>query len=165
VLVGRAAAAYVRDVEIREARADDIPAVIELVAATLAEFGLEFGVGAPTDEQLKHLPGSYTDHGGAFWVALDGGELVGTAGVFPVAPDAFELRKMYLRPTTRGTGVGKRLLEAAIAWSRDHGATLLVLDTVEAMARAIAFYERHGFVRDDAQRRGSRCSRGYALAL
>jgi putative acetyltransferase len=152
-------------VEIREVRAGDVPAVIELVAATLAEFGLAFGVGAPTDEQLHHLPGSYADHGGAFWVALDHAAVVGTAGVFPVAAETFELRKMYLRPTTRGTGVGKRLLEAAIAWSRDHGARLLVLDTVEAMSRAIAFYERNGFVRDDAQRRGSRCSRGYALAL
>ncbi|MEP6862140.1 MAG: GNAT family N-acetyltransferase [Deltaproteobacteria bacterium] len=151
--------------EIREVRATDVPAVIELVAATLAEFGLSFGVGAPTDDQLQHLPASYADHGGAFWVAMDGDQVVGTAGVFPVTADAFELRKMYLLPSTRGTGVGKRLLEASIAWSREHGARLLVLDTVEAMARAIAFYERHGFVRDDTQRRGSRCSRGYALAL
>jgi putative acetyltransferase len=165
VLAGRAAAAYVRRVEIREVRATEVPAVIDLVAATLAEFGLAFGIGAPTDDQLHHLPGSYADHGGAFWVAIDAGQLVGTAGVFPVAPATFELRKMYLRPTTRGTGLGKRLLDTAIAWSREHGARLLVLDTVEAMARAIAFYERHGFVRDDTQRRGSRCSRGYALAL
>ena len=73
--------------EIREARASDVPAVIELVAATLAEFGLSFGIGAPTDDQLHHLPGSYADHGGAFWVATDGATLVGTAGVFPVAAD------------------------------------------------------------------------------
>jgi putative acetyltransferase len=152
-------------VEIREVRATDVPAVVELVAATLSEFGLAFGVGAPTDDQLQHLPASYADHGGAFWVAMDGDQLVGTAGVFPVTADAFELRKMYLRPSTRGTGIGKRLLDTSIAFSREHGARLLVLDTVEAMSRAIAFYERHGFVRDDSQRRGSRCSRGYALTL
>lgn len=151
--------------EIREVRAGDVPAVIELVAATLREFGLEFGVGAPTDEQLHHLPGSYAEHGGAFWIARDGDAIVGTAGVFPVTDGTFELRKMYLRPETRGTGIGKRLLDTAIAWSREHGGRWLVLDTVEAMSRAIAFYERHGFVRDDAQRRGSRCSRGYALPL
>lgn len=151
--------------EIREVRAGDVPAVIELVAATLGEFGLEFGVGAPTDDQLRQLPGSYAEHGGAFWVATDGDALVGTAGVFPVAPETFELRKMYLRPATRGTGIGTRMLATAIEWSRAHGGRWLVLDTVEAMSRAIAFYERHGFVRDDAQRRGSRCSRGYALPL
>jgi hypothetical protein len=33
------------------------------------------------------------------------------------------------------------------------------------MTQAIAFYEHSGFVRDDTQRRSSRCTRGYALAL
>ncbi|HEY0255223.1 MAG TPA: GNAT family N-acetyltransferase [Kofleriaceae bacterium] len=149
--------------EIRAVRASDVPAVTELVATTLAEFGLTFGIGAPTDEQLRGLPASYES--GAFWVAFEGDALLGTAGVFPVAPETFELRKMYLRPEARGTGIGKRLLDQAITWSREHGGRLLVLDTVEAMTAAIAFYERHGFVRDDTQRRGSRCTRGYALRL
>jgi GNAT superfamily N-acetyltransferase len=152
-------------VEIRLAERADVPGVIELVTETLAEFGLAFGVGAETDDQLRGLPASYADGGGAFWVALDGGALVGTCGVFPVAPDALELRKMYLRPAARGRGVGAQLLAEATAWARARGAAWLVLDTVEAMTRAIAFYEAHGFVRDDAQRRGSRCSRGYAKRL
>jgi hypothetical protein len=41
----------------------------------------------------------------------------------------------------------------------------MVLDTVEEMAHAIAFYEAHGFVRDDAQIRGARCTRGYSRSL
>jgi len=40
-----------------------------------------------------------------------------------------------------------------------------VLDTTEQMTRAIRFYEDNGFVRDDAQRRGARCSRGYVREL
>ena len=40
-----------------------------------------------------------------------------------------------------------------------------MLDTTDAMARAIAFYEAHGFVRDDAEIRGARCTRGYVLTL
>ena len=40
-----------------------------------------------------------------------------------------------------------------------------MLDTTHPMIAAIAFYESHGFVRDDAQIRGSRCHRGYAKAL
>ena len=148
--------------EIRAVRSEDIPAVIEHVRTTLAEFGLEFGRGAETDEQLVTLPGSYADHGGAFWVA---GNIAGTCGVFPVDEGVYELRKMYLAPSARGTGLGKRMLATAIAWVRERGGTQIVLDTTEAMTRAIAFYEANGFVRDDAQRRGSRCSRGYSLAL
>lgn len=91
--------------------------------------------------------------------------MIGTCGVFPVAPATFELRKMYLAPSSRGRGVGKRLLDVAVEWVRAHGGTRIVLDTVERMTRAIAFYEAHGFVRDDSQIRGARCSRGYVREL
>lgn len=150
---------------IRHVTTHDVPAVVQLVTATLAEFGLEFGKGAATDDDLPHLPASYAAHGGAFWVAYDGDALVGTAGVFPVAPGTYELRKMYLRPAARGLGLGRQLLDTALAWTRDQGGTHVVLDTMEKMERAIAFYEAHGFVRDDTQRRGARCSRGYIRAL
>jgi len=40
-----------------------------------------------------------------------------------------------------------------------------VLDTTEAMQRAISFYEAHGFVRDDVHIRGPRCTRGYKREL
>ena len=45
------------------------------------------------------------------------------------------------------------------------GAGPFVLDTAEQMTRAIAFYESQGFVRDDAQKRGARCTRGYLRVL
>ena len=152
-------------IAVRPALAADVPAVIALVTDVLGEFGLRFGVGSATDDDLRDLPGSYHARGGAFWVATGGAGLLGTAGVFPVAPATFELRKMYLAPAARGHGLGARLLDVAVAWCRARGATALVLDTVEEMTRAIAFYQAHGFVRDDAQIRGARCTRGYRLAL
>jgi putative acetyltransferase len=152
-------------VVVRPIERGDVPAVVALIRDTLGEFGLEFGKGATTDDDLHALPGAYTDRGGAFWVATVDGALAGTAGVFPVAPATFELRKMYLLPHARGHGVGAQLLAAAVEWSRAHGGAQLVLDTVEEMTRAIAFYEANGFVRDDAQRRGARCTRGYTRRL
>src|SRR5262249_36405541 len=130
-----------------------------------AEFDIAFGEGSPTDAALFGLPGVYTDGGGAFWVADAAGAIIGTCGVYPVADGVFELRKMYLGSASRGLGVGGQLLERAVAFARPAGARTLALDTTEQMTRAIAFYERHGFVRDDAQIRGSRCDRGYRLDL
>jgi GNAT superfamily N-acetyltransferase len=151
---------------VRPVAPGDVPAAIDLIREVLAEFGLRFGEGSKTDEELTRLPASYEEHGGAFWVATDpAGALLGTCGVFPVAPGELELRKMYLHPRSRGAGVGKRLLDEAVTWARAHGARALVLDTTEQMTRAIAFYEANGFVRDDAQIRGSRCSRGYRRDL
>jgi GNAT superfamily N-acetyltransferase len=152
-------------IEVRQVEAADVPAVTALVADVLGEFGLEFGNGSPTDAELYDLPSSYATQGGRFWVALRDGELLGTCGVFPVAPATYELRKMYLRPASRGLGVGKQLLQVAIEWTRAKGGTQIVLDTTEAMKRAIAFYEAHGFVRDDTYKRASRCTRGYVLVL
>lgn len=148
-------------IEVRPVETHDIPAVLSLVADVLAEFGLEFGKGSPTDSELHDLPASYSERGGAFWVARQGETLLGTCGVFPVAPSTFELRKMYLSPSSRGLGLGKRLLDVAVAWTRAHGGTRIVLDTVEQMTAAIAFYEANGFRRDDTQIRGARCTRGY----
>jgi putative acetyltransferase len=153
-------------VTVRSVSLDDVPAVVKLVAQVLAEFGLEFGKGSPTDEELLRLPSSYADHGGAFWVAVDAsGQIVGTCGAFPVEDADLEVRKMYLLPAARGTGAGRALLDVCVAWAKGRGARRLVLDTTERMQSAIAFYEKHGFVRDDRQMRASRCSRGYSRTL
>ena len=152
-------------IEVRAVTAADVPAVLALVAEVLAEFGLEFGKGSPTDAELHELPGSYASCGGAFWIAVRDGALLGTCGVFPVAPTTYELRKMYLCGASRGLGLGKQLLEVAVAWTREQGGTRMVLDTVEQMTRAIEFYEANGFSRDDAQIRGARCTRGYLRVL
>ena len=158
--------------EIRPVRASDVPAVVALVTRVLGEFGLEFGKGSKTDEELLALPGSYDR--GAFWVGVErsgvagphsGETLLGTCAMYPLETHVFELRKMYLSPASRGRGLGKQLLDVALAWVRARGGTTIVLDTAEAMTRAIAFYEANGFVRDDAQIRGARCSRGYRLDL
>jgi GNAT superfamily N-acetyltransferase len=153
-------------VTVRLVTTHDVSQVIDLVRETLAEFGLRFGEGSKTDEELARLPGSYQDAGGAFWIAAGAtGRLLGTCGVAPVSPGTFELRKMYLRGDARGLGLGKRLLEGCVAWTRAHGGRRIVLDTTEQMTRAIQFYEASGFVRDDTQVRGSRCSRGYSREL
>ena len=152
---------------LRFVRRQDVPEVVELVRTVLAEFGLTFGQGAKTDEEVKGLPASYDEGGGAFWVAVDdaSGRILGTCGVHPVAPHTYELRKMYLHRDARGLGLGQKLLDEAVAWTRAQGGTRMVLDTIHEMTRAIAFYEANGFVRDDAQIRGARCSRGYARDL
>ena len=151
---------------IRPVTAADVDAVIQIVRATLGEFGLTFGVGSKTDDELRELPASYVDRGGAFFVAVDeSGAVFGTAGVSPIAPHVFELRKMYLVPAARGLGLGARLFDACVAFCRAHEARHVVLDTVESMKGAIAFYERRGFVQDDSQIRGTRCTRGYRLDL
>ena len=152
-------------VTVRVVQAADVPAVVALITNVLAEFGLCFGSGSDTDEQVLKLPHSYDAGGGRFWVAEQNGVLLGTCGVYPVNQSEIELRKMYLSPASRGLGIGTKLLDVALSWAKERQFKAVVLDTVHEMQQAIAFYERHGFVRDDKQIRGSRCSRGYRLEL
>ncbi|HJQ05183.1 MAG TPA: GNAT family N-acetyltransferase [Nocardioides sp.] len=57
---------------------------------------------------------------------------------------ALELMALYVRAETYGTGIGDRLMDAAI------GSAPAYLWVLEGNARAIRFYERHGFVFDGA---------------
>ena len=95
---------------LRPVAAEDVPEVVALVTSVLAEFGLTFGEGSGTDEQIRALPGSYVDHGGAFFVAVIDG-VVGCAGLFPIDAKTFELRKMYLQKDARGAWCGERAVE------------------------------------------------------
>ncbi len=150
--------------EVRRARAGDVPAVVTLVTRTLAEFGIVFGVGSTTDAQLLALPASYEDAGGAFFVVELDGALVGTAGIYRQSTASYELRKMYLDGAARGHGAGQRLLEACVGFVREQGGRRVVLDTTEQMTAAIAFYEKNGFVRDAMSRSPRRAAReGYRL--
>ena len=67
-----------------------------------------------------------------------------------------ELKRMYLRPRLRGRGVGRKLLQTALAWAREHAIGRIALDTSERMQAAQHLYEAHGFVRvdGDAPRQG-----------
>ena len=149
--------------ELRPARREDRAQILALAPATLAEFDFTFGTGSASDAQLEGAPESFAP--GALLEAVRGETLLGMAGLFPVGGDDWELRKMFLAPAARGQGLGQSLLDGCIELAREKNTKRIVLDTVDAMQRAIALHERNGFVRDDSQMRASRCSRGYRLDL
>ncbi len=61
-----------------------------------------------------------------------------------------EMKRLYVRPVFRGSGVGKLLAETIIAEARQIGYRAMRLDTVPKLAAATRLYESLGFVRRDA---------------
>ena len=139
--------------QLRPARAEDSPACRALVNDALAEFDLQPDPDA-TDADLNDVVAHYAARGGDFVVLVNAmGAIVGTCGLYPFEsspgePRTVELRKMYLSPTLRGQGQGRRLLDWALVRARELGFRRVVLETSTKLRDAIALYERNGFVRE-----------------
>ncbi|MEJ3651788.1 GNAT family N-acetyltransferase [Actinomycetes bacterium KLBMP 9759] len=58
-----------------------------------------------------------------------------------------EIKRMYVDPSARGTGVATAILTALENDARTLGLTELVLETGDAQPDAIRFYEREGYTR------------------
>jgi putative acetyltransferase len=80
-------------------------------------------------------------------VALDGDDIVGTAGLAPVGPCHEEVKSMRMHPDRRGHGIARRLLERVVADATRRGVARLSVETgaVDFFARARALYAANGF--------------------
>lgn len=97
------------------------------------------------DDELAGLPGRYTPPDGTLLVARVDGEPIGCVGLRSLDAETCELKRLFVRPSQRGGGTGRRLLEEAVAEARRLGYRRLRLDTVPGMERAQVLYERFGF--------------------
>ena len=91
---------------------------------------------------------------GRFLVARTGGEAVACGGVRTLEPGVGEIKRMYVAPAARGTGLGRRLLVALEDACRDLGHTRVRLDTNSALGEAIGLYARAGYVQIPAYHDG-----------
>ena len=82
-----------------------------------------------------------------FFLLRHHGEAAGCAGLKFVGSECAELKRMYVRPSFRGQGLGKRLLDHLSTHARSKGITLLRLETGIHQREAIVLYERSGFTR------------------
>lgn len=95
--------------------------------------------------ELAGLHEIYAPPDGCMLLARDGGELAGCVGVRRYDETRGELKRLYLRPAYRGTGLGRVLAERAIAKARGLGYSGILLDTLPQMAAAQALYRSMGF--------------------
>jgi GNAT superfamily N-acetyltransferase len=96
-------------------------------------------------EEVTELPGKYAPPGGRLALALMDGEPAGCAALRQFDEERCEAKRLYVRPGFRGRGLGRTLMDWAIAEARRMGYREMVGDTMPVMSQALEMYGRMGF--------------------
>jgi GNAT superfamily N-acetyltransferase len=96
-------------------------------------------------EEMDRVAAYYGERGGGFWVALREQKVVGMFGLEPAAPDAMELRRMYVDPSARRGGMARSMLRFAEAECRRLNVRRLELSTSELQSAALELYRHAGY--------------------
>ena len=98
------------------------------------------------DDELLNLPGKYAPPDGRLFLAYIAEELAGCIALRKFEGDVCEMKRLFLRESARGHGLGNLLIEKLIEEARVIGYTKMRLDTFPPkMGKAVSLYESHGF--------------------
>lgn len=124
--------------------------VTELISA--AALFRAYAASLPVDlspqgfsQELESLPGIYGPPGGELLLAKRGDHVLGCIALKALESRVAEIKRLFVRPQARKTGVGQALVSAAIATAQRLGYGEIKLDTLPEMESAIALYKRNGF--------------------
>jgi putative acetyltransferase len=119
--------------------------VNRLLAPPHMQDAFEAYIGRSLTEEIDRIVAYYGERDGGFWVALRDDTIVGMFGLERIAPDAMELRRMYVDPSAQRGGIGRQMLYRAEAECRRRGIARLELSTSEMQSAALALYRTEGY--------------------
>lgn len=111
------------------------------------DHGLDMGYQS-IEAEVAGLPGAFGPPGGRMWLAGDdAGEAVGCVALRPMRDEGVcELKRLYVRPSRRGEGIGRALTTQAIDEARAMGYRLMRLDTGTFLDASRQLYTSLGFI-------------------
>jgi DNA-binding MarR family transcriptional regulator/GNAT superfamily N-acetyltransferase len=131
-------------VEIREVDAAGADAR-QCLRAYVEELNQRWEAGFDPAAGVTAEPHELTPPAGCFLIAYLDGEPVGCGGVKHLPGCPSDIKRMWVSPSARGLGLGRRLLEELEQRVRDSGATVARLETNRVLVEAIALYGSAGY--------------------
>ncbi len=133
-----------------EAIADARELLLEYGRFVKAQTGTARFCFSSLEKEAAELPGSYLDQGGGALMAYVGESPAGFVAwrTLPATliPDAWELKRLWVRPMARGLSLGRNLTLAVLDRARSARRSAIYLDTVPAsMRNAYRLYLELGF--------------------
>ena len=98
-------------------------------------------------EELATLPGRYAPPQGRLLLAWAGEQAAGCVALRPLDDGACEMKRLFIRSAYRGQGLGLMLAQRIIHEAIAVGYTVMRLDTLDTLERAMRIYENLGFQR------------------
>jgi ribosomal protein S18 acetylase RimI-like enzyme len=108
------------------------------------EYGTTFDPATMLPDDMAHLE-AFEPPAGRLLLAYEGSEAAGVACVRTIGERIAEIKRMYVRSAFRRVGVGRTLVDAAVAEMRSAGYAALRLDSAGFMADAHSLYRAAGF--------------------
>ena len=87
----------------------------------------------------------YVHPGGCIFLGYIDDEPAGCIALMPMLSQSSEMKRLYVRPAFRKSGLGRELVEQLLVFAKQNGFNKMKLDTLKRLQPAINLYERYGF--------------------
>jgi ribosomal protein S18 acetylase RimI-like enzyme len=128
--------------EIVEFEAGHAQAFHDLNVAWISRY---FVIEAKDREVLENPQAKIIAKGGRIFMALQDGRAVGCAALLKMPDGGYEVAKMTVSETLRGSGLGRLLMQRCIDVGAELGASRLYLETNSSLGPALGLYRAMGF--------------------
>jgi DNA-binding MarR family transcriptional regulator/GNAT superfamily N-acetyltransferase len=118
--------------------------------AYFAELAHRFDDGFDPTRSISAADEELTPPAGVLLVAMVHADPVGCGALRLHGDGTADVKRMWVAPTVRGLGLGRRLLAELEAWAAEHGVRTLRLETNRALTEAVGLYRAAGYREVDA---------------